>query len=596
MTDGKRCATMQKRGGCEMYTKISHDIQQSYYQTQYANDGQRFVAWYLRNVHGLNTVEAKDCITDGANDKQIDAVYINNQDSTIYIIQGKFLSGEYVDAEPVREVLASWMLIQDLDKLQDSANAKLKVKINEISAALEDDYAICFELITTAQLSEQAQADAETFTKKLADSDELNANLVVVDNEMLKFKYDEALNKTNNYINFTFMLEPGKYLELEVNGTRAVLAAVPLKDCVNIPGIKDGRLFRKNVRQSLGNSNKVNKGIARTIKKEPGDFFFYHNGITAICSKIDIQDGRITVKDLNIVNGCQSLSTIFNCGESAKKSYGYILFKFYEMSNNEKADKITNSTNSQSAVKARDLRSNDKIVLSIKKNYEQTYPNGYMVTKRGENVDTSKYDADHIIQLTDLGKELVAWHSQRPTLSYSETKIFDIYFTQLFKKDYPAEDVQALHELHSAVMSKWTPDNPMGINESLLAMKSYAPFHHLFAISVIFAEVSNMSDWVPRPSKVLDQLKKENLMDAVINMAGKTLNAAFKNANSKAVAENKVFSPQNWIKSKASIITLTEALRVRLDVMTDDGTELGTKIQICCKLDKRDFESRWTAD
>ena len=308
-----------------MYTKISHDIQQSYYQTQYANDGQRFVAWYLRNVHGLNTVEAKDCITDGANDKQIDAVYINNQDSTIYIIQGKFLSGEYVDAEPVREVLASWMLIQDLDKLQDSANAKLKVKINEISAALEDDYAICFELITTAQLSEQAQADAETFTKKLADSDELNANLVVVDNEMLKFKYDEALNKTNNYINFTFMLEPGKYLELEVNGTRAVLAAVPLKDCVNIPGIKDGRLFRKNVRQSLGNSNKVNKGIARTIKKEPGDFFFYHNGITAICSKIDIQDGRITVKDLNIVNGCQSLSTIFNCGESAKKSYGYIL-------------------------------------------------------------------------------------------------------------------------------------------------------------------------------------------------------------------------------------------------------------------------------
>ena len=186
-----------------MYTKISHDIQQSYYQTQYANDGQRFVAWYLRNVHGLNTVEAKDCITDGANDKQIDAVYINNQDSTIYIIQGKFLSGEYVDAEPVREVLASWMLIQDLDKLQDSANAKLKVKINEISAALEDDYAICFELITTAQLSEQAQADAETFTKKLADSDELNANLVVVDNEMLKFKYDEALNKTNNYINFT---------------------------------------------------------------------------------------------------------------------------------------------------------------------------------------------------------------------------------------------------------------------------------------------------------------------------------------------------------------------------------------------------------
>lgn len=338
------------------------------------------------------------------------------------------------------------------------------------------------------------------------------------------------------------------------------------------------------------------QAIAKTIKKEPGDFFFCHNGITALCSKMDIQNGQLTVKDLNIVNGCQSLSTIFSCGEAAKKSYGYILFKFYEMANSEKADKITNSTNSQSAVKARDLRSNDKIVLSIKKNYEQTYPNGYMVTKRGENVDTTRYDAGHIIQLTDLGKELIAWHSQRPTLSYSETKIFDIYFNQLFKKDYPAEDVQALHELHSAIMSRWNPDNPMGLDETLLAMKSYAPFHHLYAVSIVFAEVSNMSEMVPRPSKVLAQLKECGMMDTIINIAGKTLNRAFKNANSKAVAENRVFSPQNWIKSKASIVSLTEALRVRLDAMEDDETNLGAKVQSCCKLEKQDFESRWTAD
>lgn len=579
-----------------MYTKILHDIQQDYYQNNYANEGQRFVAWYLRNIHGLDTVEAKDCITDGANDKQIDAVYINNQESTIYIIQGKFIASEYIDAEPVREVLSSWVLVQNLNQLQEAANAKLKVKINEISAALDDGYEICFELVTTATLTDQAQRDVDMFSKKLADDEELDANFVVVDNEMLKFKYDEALNKTNNYINFTFQLEPGKYLELELNGTRAVLAAIPLKDCVNIPGIKDGRLFRKNVRQSLGNSNKVNKGIARTIKKESGDFFFYHNGITAICSKIDIRNGQATVKDLNVVNGCQSLSTIFNCGETAKKSCGYILFKFYEMANSEKADKITNSTNSQSAVKARDLRSNDKIVLSIKKNYEQMYPNGYLVTKRGENVDTTKYDSGHIIQLTDLGKELIAWHSQRPTLSYSETRIFDIYFTQLFKKDYPAEDVQALHELHNVVMKKWNTDNPIGLNESLLAMKAYAPFHHLYAISVIFAEVSDMSEMVPRPSKVIEKLKKCDMMETVVNIAGKTLNRAFKNANSKAVSENKVFSPQNWIKSKTSIITLTEALRVRLDAMEDDETNLGAKIQVCCKLEKQDFGPRWTAD
>ena len=178
-----------------------------------------------------------------------------------------------------------------------------------------------------------------------------------------------------------------------------------------------------------------------------------------------------------------------------------------------------------------------------------------------------------------------------------ETKIFDIYFSQLFKKDYPPEDVQALFEMHRAVMCKWIPDNPMGLNESLLAMKAYAPFHHLYAISVLFAEVSNKSEMVPRPSKVLEKMKSCNMVDTIINITGKTLNRAFKNANSKYVSDNKVFSPQNWIKSKASIITLTEALRVRLDAMEDDeSSDLGSKIQACCKLDAQDFESRWTAD
>lgn len=98
----------------------------------------------------------------------------------------------------------------------------------------------------------------------------------------------------------------------------------------------------------------------------------------------------------------------------------------------------------------------------------------------------------------------------------------------MFKKDYPAEDVQALHELHDAVMSRWTPDNPMGLNESLLTMKAYAPFHHLFAISVIFSEFSNMSDMVPKPSIVLQRLKEHNMLDKVINLTGKTMNRAFK--------------------------------------------------------------------
>ena len=67
-----------------------------------------------------------------------------------------------------------------------------------------------------------------------------------------------------------------------------------------------------------------------------------------------------------------------------------------------------------------------------------------------------------VVDLLDLGKFLMAWHSQRPNVSYSENKIFDKHFEQLFKRnsEYPPENVHALHQ--------WMKENQetMGKGES----------------------------------------------------------------------------------------------------------------------------------
>lgn len=582
-----------------MYSKILSELSQNYYKENFPNDGQRFVAWYLRNIHNLDTFETKDCITDGAGDKQIDAVYIDNQACTIYIIQGKFYGGDTVGAEPLREVLSSWIQIQNLAHLQDGANHNLQVKISEIATALEDDYEVCFELIMTSTLTDSAKHDLEVFQKNLSDNEAISANLIVVDNETLKFKYDEALNRSRPYINHEFNLEVGKYMELTIDETKAVIVALPLRDCIKIPGIKDGSLFRKNVRQSLGTSNKVNKGIARTIRNNAGDFFFLHNGITAICSQMSIHEGILSVKELNVVNGCQSLSTIFSYSELAKKAANaYIMFRFYEISDAERADNISTSTNSQSAVKARDLRSNDKAVLALKKAYEQFYPDGYFVTKRGEKVDNVRYNTAHIVNLTDLGKQLIAWHSQRPNLSYGETKIFDKYFDQLFRREYSPENVQALNVLFRTLYAKWDKDNPMGLNEALLAMKAYAPYHQLYGISVIFCEINKMNDSVPNPSMVLQKLNDAELLDTVVETAGSCLNMALETASSEAADNGKMFVPQNWIKSKTSLKDLRTAIKQYLASlkMMPGGKQVLDQLNSNLEMRKEDFDSRWTAD
>ncbi|MDI6770199.1 MAG: hypothetical protein QMD04_11070 [Anaerolineales bacterium] len=102
-----------------MYKKISEEIKQDYYQQNFTNHGQRFVAWYLRNVHLRDRNEAKDDLTDGADDKQIDAIVIDDDKSTIFVIQGKFIGGNVVDAEPLREVLSAWLQFRDLVRLQE---------------------------------------------------------------------------------------------------------------------------------------------------------------------------------------------------------------------------------------------------------------------------------------------------------------------------------------------------------------------------------------------------------------------------------------------------------------------------------------------
>ena len=490
--------------------------------------------------------------------------------------------------------------------MQETANQKLRIKINDISEACKNGYDVCLELVTTSELSESARAFAERIENQFKGESGANIQLKVVSNHVLTALYDESLNHCRPYLDHVFNLEADKYKKLVIGGTNVVVVAMPLKECVNIEGIQEGTLFRKNVRQSLGMRNRVNKGIADTIRHDSKNLFFLHNGITAICSQMRIQGNQLFVKDLNVVNGCQSLSTIYSCSEAAKAAVeSYVLFRFYEIDDSLRADRISTSTNSQSAVKARDLRSNDKSVLQMKKMYEEKYPGGCFLTKRGE-VAPAASDKEHHVDLSLLGKLLIAWHLQRPTISYSETKIFDKYFDTLFNREdvYSPEDVQALNELFKKVSDNWCEKNPLGFNDALLPMKSYATYHHLYAISVVFCVISNVSQEcvVPKPSVAYKVLCDSGQSDFVVRLAGKALNSAFVLASKKASESGKIFSPQNWTKAKSSLEAISAAIVSRIDVMESldyEGEGARDKMQLLkakLSLPKGAFAPRWTAD
>lgn len=565
----------------------------SYYQQNFANDGQRFIAWYLRRVLLLDPIATRDAITDGADDKQIDAVVVDDEDSRVLIIQGKFISTDQVDAEPLREVLASWIRLQDLPSLQKDCNERLKQKLESVRKAIEDDYRVEFELLTTGTLTPSANDDLQAYAAKFEECEDFAASLHLVDSEVLAGRLVEAEAQELPSLEHTVSINMDNTMVSDICGTQTIITVLPLKECLRMPGIVDGRLFRKNVRQSLGPNNKVNRSLRTTINGEKvNDFFFYHNGITAICNSatVDKDKGELTVRGLSVVNGCQSLSTIYSASErvrSTEAKNASILFRFYEIPERAFADRISVNTNSQSAVKPRDLRSNDKIMVGLKRAYETRYSDGFFMTKRGEERPADK-NADRTVDAATFARMVMAWHCQRPNLSSNEKRLFDEYYKTIFRTGYDPNSILALQSWLNAIEAAW-PNLTM--DDALRAGKTNVKYHLLFAVSALIAVINKQNTHIVEPSYTLQAITAAN---EILPLAANCVEQALQSAINQAQVAGKVFSPQNWLKNNASVQGQMLVASTIAGMLA--GFPNGKTLQKAVQVPANAFSPRWSAE
>ena len=111
----------------DILAKIKNEISTDrFYLDHFSNDGFRFVAWYVRRILLQSPEATKVVVVDGANDKKIDAIVIDDENRNVIIIQGKFYNSDSIDSEPLSEILSAWVSIQDLHALQTNGNNKIK--------------------------------------------------------------------------------------------------------------------------------------------------------------------------------------------------------------------------------------------------------------------------------------------------------------------------------------------------------------------------------------------------------------------------------------------------------------------------------------
>lgn len=546
-------AQLVPTSGETLLQQIQQEIATSpYYQQNFKNDGERFVAWYLHRVLLRDKIATKDDLTDGPDDKCIDAVVVDDDEQRVLIIQGKFITSSKIDSGPLEEVLASWIRLQDLASLQKDCNERLKRKLEAVREALDSEYRIDFELLTTGDLTDAAKADFAAFSQKLAESDTFTASLTLVNTDLIETRLAEADAHELPSLQHTIRIDPAQTLVTHVANARTVVTLLPLRECLGFPGITDGRLFRKNVRQSLGGNNKVNRALRQTLYSDKiKEFFFYHNGVTALCDRLEVDDklNQIRVKGLSVVNGCQSLSTIYTASERVRAEHGSgacLLFRLYEIPERSLGDRISVNTNSQTAVKPRDLRSNDRVMVGLKKAYESRYPDGFFISQRGQQRPADK-DANMTVDAAVLAKMLMAWQCQRPNISHNEKKLFDEHYKTIFRTGYDPASILALQVWLNAIDNGW--DN-LALNDLLKAGRAHVKYHLLFSVSALFANINKQPTMVPVPSFTLKAAEKPA---EILPLAATCLENAFQNALNQYQLSGRVFSPQNWLKSGTSV-------------------------------------------
>lgn len=132
------------------------------------------------------------------------------------------------------------------------------------------------------------------------------------------------------------------------------------------------RIFDENVRDFIGIDGDVNSEIADSIRDSEKRLRFgiLNNGVTIISPDVRIANaGRtLSMRDYQIVNGCQTSNVLFECREFVG-DHASVVLKIVQTADRSVVEDIVRSTNKQTNVAESQFLSTMKIVKRVEQNF-----------------------------------------------------------------------------------------------------------------------------------------------------------------------------------------------------------------------------------
>lgn len=317
--------------------QIKEDIDD--YREKYPNvanidkDEWAFNFWVLDNLFSVDEDVIEENIID-YNDKGIDCFVWHEDMLDLYLIQNKYYSD---NTKVTNDYIQNDFLTRAIGALEKGTYTRSKT-LQDIFTKYsgEDDFAVHFNLYVTNNTSKTQQiVDGLAHFNEINAAKHYEARIYTLD-DLEELYYKEPIRDKKSFKYDIKTINKGTILNVDNDAYKLTLALdaryvlTPVSVVYNMYKSAEGQkypLFDENIREYLGSTGSVNKKIISTLK-DPNDrnnFFFYNNGITMIVSdmssdKMEKNYRIFTVQNPQIVNGCQTVSTIYEALSSLPES------------------------------------------------------------------------------------------------------------------------------------------------------------------------------------------------------------------------------------------------------------------------------------
>ncbi len=378
--------------------QISEDIKE--YQEKYPNisnihkDEWAFNFWVLDKLFSEDENVIEDKIVD-YNDKGIDCFVWHEELKNLYLIQNKYfddssnLTVDYFFNDFLTRSIGA------LDKGTYTRSSDLQKIYNKYSC--EEDFQIYFYLfVTNNNTNDELVNKIKAYNLKATNH---TAKIFYLDDIYEMYfkepKIDKkdlsAMIRTRNK-GTVLNIDTHNYgIDQALYAKYALTPVTVLYDLFQKAKKQNYPIFNANIRDYLGAKGSTNKNIKNTLldPQDRKNFFYYNNGITIICEDIKpIQTGTtiddcnacFEVKNPQIVNGCQTVSTINevldqfpNSSRASEFKSTYVMAKFLKItdSSNSLYQQIVRYNNSQNAIDEKTFAANKEEFVRIQNEFER---------------------------------------------------------------------------------------------------------------------------------------------------------------------------------------------------------------------------------